>query len=86
MNDIFQKTTCQGGYLSNSSVGTTASKVIIHPSAIEAYGVATTARMIEDARNGALEMFSYCGEINKIDREMNEIFLGVLDGSRPTMR
>jgi hypothetical protein len=86
MDDVFQRTACQGGYLSYGSVGTTASKVIIHPSVIEAYGVATTARMIEGARNRALEMFSYCGKINKIDREMNEIFLGMLDGSHPTMR
>ena len=76
MADVFQTTTCQGGYLSNSSVGTTASKVIIHPSVIDAHGAATAARMIEDARKGVLETFSLCGEINKLDREMYEIVLG----------
>lgn len=76
MDDVFQTTTCQGGYLSNSSVGTTASKVIIHPSVIEAHGAATAARMIEDARKGVLQTFSLCGEINKLDREMYEIAFG----------
>ncbi|MBI4391420.1 MAG: hypothetical protein HY575_05995 [candidate division NC10 bacterium] len=77
MDDTFQKITCcQKGYVSNSSVGTIASRVIIHPSVIEAHGSATAARMIENARKGVLEMFSLCGEINKLDREMYEIVFG----------
>jgi len=76
MDDTFQTITChKGGYVSNSSVGTTASRVIIHPSVIEAHGAATAARMIEGARKEVLEMFSLCGEINKLDREMDEIAL-----------
>lgn len=87
MHDVFQPlTNGQGGYVSNSSVGTTASRVIIHPAVIEAHGAATAARMIEDARSGVLTIFSLCGKINKLDQEMDEIVLGVLDGSLPTMR
>jgi len=81
MDDVFQTTTCQGGYLSNSSVGTTTSRVVVHPSVIQVHGTATTARMIEEARKGVLEMFSLCGEINKLDREMDEIVLGVQLGT-----
>lgn len=76
MNDVFQTTTRQGGYLSNCSVGTTASKVVIHPSVIDAHGAATAARMIEEAREGVLETFSLCREINRIDLEMCEIWFG----------
>lgn len=76
LDDVFQTITCQGGYLSNSSVGTTASKVIIHPSVIEAHGAATAVQMIEEARKGVLKMFSLCGEVNKLDREMYEIVFG----------
>jgi hypothetical protein len=75
MNDTFQTITSQGGYLSNSSVGTTASRVIVHPSVIEAHGTDTTARMIEEARKGVLEMLSLCGEINRLDREMDDIVM-----------
>jgi hypothetical protein len=74
MGDPFQQRTCQGGYLSNSSVGTAASKVVIHPSIIDAHGPETAARMIEEARKGILELFSNCREINKIDREMEETY------------
>lgn len=84
MKDTFQTITCgQGGYVSNSSVGTTASRIIIHPSVIEAHGSATAARMIEDARKGVLEMFSLCGEINRLDREMCESFLGSIGYGPP---
>ena len=76
MDDTFQTITCgQGGYVSSSSVGTTASRVIIHPSVVEAHGAATAARMIEDARENVLQMFSSCGEVKKLDREMDEIIL-----------
>lgn len=68
--------TCQGGYLANSSIGTRASRVIIHPSVIEAYDATTVARMIEEARRGVLESFSPCREANRIDREMDEIWFG----------
>lgn len=80
MDDTFQTITCRG-YVSNSSVGTTASRVIIHPSVLAAHGDATTARMIEEARKGVLEMCSFCGEINKLDQEMDEIVLGVRSGA-----
>jgi hypothetical protein len=76
MDEVFQTITCQGGYLTISSVGTKASKVVIHPSVIEAYGAATVAGMVEDFRNGALKTFSLCGQINKLDREMYEIWFG----------
>ena len=32
--------------------------------------------MVEDARKVVREMFSLCGEINKLDREMDEIVFG----------
>lgn len=83
MKDTFQTITClQGGYVSNSSVGTTASRVIVHPSVIEAHGAATAVRMIEDARKNALEVFSLCNERNQLDREMHEIAFGS-SGYRP---
>ncbi len=76
MDDTFQTITChQGEFVSNSSVGTTASRVIIHPSVIEAHGTATAARMIENARKEVLTLFSLCGEINTLDREIDEIVL-----------
>lgn len=76
MDATFQTITCgQGGYVSSSSVGTTASRVIIHPSVIDSHGAATAARMIEDARENVLQMFSLCGEVKKLDREMDEIVL-----------
>lgn len=73
MDNTFQTITCQRGYISNSSVGTAASRVIIHPSVLESHGADTTARMIEDARKKALEVFTLCGERNKLEREMVEI-------------
>ena len=74
IDDVFQ--TITGEYLANSSVGTTASTVTIHPSVIDRHGAVTTARMIEEARGLTVEMFSLCSEINKIDREMYEIWFG----------
>jgi hypothetical protein len=38
--------------------------------------------MIENARKEVLTLFSLCGEINKLDREMDEIVLGSL-GYKP---
>ena len=72
----FQAITCQRGYVSNNSVGTTAPKVITHPSVIETHGADTAARMIRDARKGVLEVFSLCGEMNKLDREMVDMAFG----------
>jgi hypothetical protein len=83
MNDTFQTITSQAGYLSNSSVGTTASRVIVHPSVIAAHGADTTARMIEEARKGVLEMLSICGEINRLDREMDDIVMGSIGHGPP---
>ena len=86
IDDILQTITCgTGGLFSNSSVGITASRVIIHPSVMKAHGAATAAQMIENARKQVLERFSLCGEISKLDREMDEIALGIWDTSRPTM-
>lgn len=79
MDDTFQTITChQGGFVSNSSVGTTASRVIIHPSVIETHGAATAERMVENARNEVLTLFSLCGEVNTLDREMDEFVLEIL--------
>jgi len=86
MDDVFQTITCQGGYLSNSSVGTTASKVIIHPSVIGAHGAATAARMIEEAREGVLETVSLCREMNKLDQQMYEIWFGSAASEQPNRR
>lgn len=74
LDDVFQ--TITGGYLGNSSVGTTASKVAIHPSVIDAHGAVTTAQIIEEARELTVENFSLCSKINKIDREMYGIWFG----------
>jgi len=84
MDDVFQTITCQGGYLTSSSVGTTASRVIIHPSVIEAFDGTTVAGKIEEFRNGARKMFALCSEIKKIDQEMDEISEELLGTSRPT--
>jgi len=73
MDDVLQTITCQGGYLTNSSVGTTASKVIIHPSVMEWYGPNRAAQMIEHARNGVILSFALCREVNRLDREIYEI-------------
>lgn len=80
MDDVFQRVTCQGGYLSNSSVGTRASRVIIHPTLMEAYDATRVAGMMEEARRGVLESFRLCREVerevNRIDREMDDIWFG----------
>jgi len=76
-DDILQTITCgNGGFFSNNSVGITAPRAIIHPSVIETHGARTAAHMVEDARKVVREMFSLCGEINKLDREMDEIVFG----------
>lgn len=68
MDDTFQTITrAQRGFVSGCSVGTTASRIIIHPSVIEAHGVAAASRMIEGARRNVLEMFSLCAERNRLN-------------------
>ncbi len=73
MDEVFQTITCQGGYLTNSSVGTTALKVIVHPSVMEWYGPDRVAQMLEHARNGVRLSFSLCHEIKRLDLEIYEI-------------
>jgi len=78
MDDTFHTITChQGGFVSNSSVGTTASRVVIHPSVIEAHGAATAAQKVEHARSEVLTLISLCGAANAFDREMGEIALEI---------
>jgi hypothetical protein len=50
---------------------------------MEAHGAAKAARMIENARKEVLTLFSLCGEINKLDQEMDEIVLGSLGYEPP---
>ncbi len=85
MDDVFQTTTRQGGFVSNSSVGTKGSKAIIHPSVIQAHGPARAVEMIEYARKEVLEMFALCGKANKLDREIYDIFFGS-SGDEPPNR
>ena len=77
-DDILQTITCgTGGLFTNCSVGITPSRVIIHPSVMQAYGAATSAQMIEEARKVVRERFSLCAEINELDRRMGAIALGI---------
>lgn len=68
------RATYQGGYLAMSSVGSTASRVVIHPSVIEACDAPTVARMIEDARKEVREGFSLRRKSNELVREMYEMW------------
>lgn len=73
--DILQTITCgTGGFLSNSSVGIKAPRVVIHPSVIQAHGAATAAHMMEDARKVVRGMFLLCFERNRLDRELTEVW------------
>ena len=77
-DDIFQTITCgTGGLFSNSSVGIMPSRVIIHPSVMQAHGVARAGQITEEARKEVRELFSLCGEINELDRKMSAIALGI---------
>ncbi len=77
-DDILQTITLgTGGLFSNSSVGITPSRVIIHPSVMQVHGAAQLTQMIEVARKEVRELFSLCAEINEHDRKMRAIALGI---------
>lgn len=73
IDDILETITCgTAGFLSNSSVGIKAPRVVIHPSVMQAYGAAAAAQMMEDARKVVRKMFRLCGKWNTLDREITE--------------
>lgn len=75
MDNNFPNGPYLNGYVSSCSVGVLAQRLAIHPSVINTHGIETVAGMIEGARKTALELSSLCGNINNLDREINEMLL-----------
>lgn len=83
VDEILQTITCgTGGFLSNSSVGIRAPRVVIHPSVLQAHGTTRAAQFIEEARKVVRGLFSLCGKINRLDQEITEVW----KRSRSTVR